>query len=344
MKILIPIISLGKFGGIKVLSNLANYWTKQGHEVTIIIPSKQKIYYPLNCKVVNLTNTESVTRLKTFFLFFKYIKKNSLYFDAIIANHNATTYPILLASKTKNIYYIQAYEPEFYDEIKNNILKKYVQKFIAWFSYFLPFTQIVNSNMYISYKNIKTTHVIYPGINLDIYFPKERNPKKSSDTFRIGCIGRKEEWKGSEDVAEAIKILHNKGYKNIEFIVAFNAVSYDNHTLVHPDGDGKLADYYRSLDILITPGHIQLDAIHYPVIEAMATKTSLITTGYFPSNESNSFLVPIKSPEEIAKKIIYVINNYDEAITKSKKAYELVEQFSWEKLSQKFISIVEDKN
>ena len=342
MKILIPIISLGKFGGIKVLSNLANYWTKQGHEVTIIVASKQTIYYPLNCKVVNLTNIESVTRLKTLFLFFKYIKKNSLYFDAIIANHNATVYPIFLASKTKNIYYIQAYEPEFYDEIKNNFLKKYVQKFIAWFSYFLPFTRIVNSNMYINYKNIKASHIVYPGIDLDIYFPKERNPKKNSDTFRIGCIGRKEEWKGSEDVAEAIKILHNKGYKNIEFIVAFNAVSYDNHTLVHPDGDGKLADYYRSLDILITPGHIQLDAIHYPVIEAMATKTPLITTGYFPSNENNSFLVPVKSPDEIAKQIIYVMNNYDKAIIKSEKAYESISQFSWEKLSHKFISIIEE--
>ena len=196
--------------------------------------------------------------------------------------------------------------------------------------------------MYINYKNIKAIHVVYPGIDLNVYFPKERKMKESSDTFIVGCIGRKEEWKGSEDVAEAIKILHNKGYKNIEFIVAFNAVSYDNHTLVHPDGDKKLADYYRSLDILITPGHIQLDAIHYPVIEAMATKTPLITTGYFPSNENNSFLVPVKSPDEIAKQIIYVMNNYDKAIIKSEKAYESISQFSWEKLSHKFISIIEE--
>lgn len=316
MKILIPILSAGKSGGIKVLTNLANKWFEMGHDVTVISTDNMtEPYYKINCNFyyidtkgqkLNSKLNEKISILQQLVSMYRYLKHESNRYDCVIANYNLTTYPIFLGSKSNNFYYIQAYEPEFYDEIKNNILKKYVQKVLAWFSYFLPFTRIVNSNMYINYKNIKTNYVVYPGIDLEIYFPKERSKKNNSDKFVIGCIGRKEEWKGSEDVAEAIKLLHHKGYENIEFVVAFNAVSYKNHTLVYPDGDKKLADFYRSLDILVTPGHIQLEAIHYPVIEAMATKTPLITTGYFPSNENNSFLVPL-NPQKILQEILYML-------------------------------------
>jgi len=345
MKILIPIFSFTKSGGMKVISNLANYWIEQGHIVTIITTTEDKPYYSTSANIINLNKKEDKLSIITrIYLLYKYIKTKSLNYDTVIANYNLTAYSVFLGSKVKNIYYIQAYEPEFYDEIKNRFFKKNLLKFLAWVTYFLPLIKIVNSNMYINYKNIKTNYVVYPGINLDIYFPKERNLKKSSDIFKIGCIGRKEEWKGSEDVAEAIKILHNKGYENIEFIVAFNTVSYSNHTLVFPDGDEQLAEFYHSLDILVTPGHIQLDAIHYPVIEAMATKTPLITTGYFPSNENNSFLVPVKSPEKIAENIEYIVNNYDKAILKTNIAYKNIEEFSWKIISEKFISIIKSNN
>ncbi|WP_341479706.1 glycosyltransferase [Clostridium algidicarnis] len=70
---------------------------------------------------------------------------------------------------------------------------------------------------------------------------------------------------------------------------------------MHPDGDDNLADYYRNLDILVAPGHIQLGAIHYPVIEAMACNVPVITTGYYPANDENSFIVPVKRPDKIAE-------------------------------------------
>lgn len=340
MKILIPIFSFTKSGGMKVLSNLANNWIDQGHIVTIITTSTDEPYYLTNADIINLNGDREISLFKRIYLLYLFIKKKSLNYDAIIANYNLTAYPVLFASKIKIFYYIQAYEPEFYDEIKNNFFKKSILKLLAWTTYFLPFIKIVNSNMYIKYKNIKTNNVVYPGINLEIFYPKKRKSKKQTDIFVIGCIGRIEEWKGSGDVSEAIKILHNKGYKNIKFVVAFNPVSYDNHSLVYPNGDKLLADFYRSLDILITPGHIQLDAIHYPVIEAMATKTPLITTGYYPSSKENSFLVPIKSPIEISEKIEYIMNNYDEAISKTDIAYVNIEEFSWEIVSKKFISII----
>lgn len=344
MKILIPLISFGKSGGIKVISNLANSWINQGHTVTIVTTTQDSPYYRVSARIVwvNSKGSKKNSVLKKIYLIFDYIRKESLNYDVVIANYNLTAYPVFFGSKTKSLYYIQAYEPEFYNEITSNRIKKWLLKFIAWLTYFLPLRRVVNSQMYKSYKNISARHVVYPGIDLKVFSPKKRNCKGKNDIFKVGCIGRTERWKGSEDVADAIRLLHNKGYDNIELVVAFNAVSYANHSLVHPDGDANLADFYHSLDILITPGHIQLDAIHYPVIEAMATKTPLITTGYYPSNQNNAFIVPVKSAAVIADQIEFVISNYEIAISKSELAYDGIDDFSWENVSHKFISIINE--
>lgn len=345
MKIMIPIISFSKSGGMKVISNLANYWVSQGHEVTIACVLHGKPYYETSANIVFIDKSKKnkLSFIKCMYLLFIFIKKFEKEFDVVMANYNTTAYPVFFAAKNKGVYYIQAYEPEFFDGIKGNYLKRKVLKLIAWVSYFLPLMKVVNSNMYMKYKNIRASSVVYPGIDLKVYWPKKRVYKNPSDIFKVGCIGRVEKWKGSEDVAEAVRILHTKGYKNIELVVAFNALTYKNHQLVFPDSDHKLAEYYQSLDVLITPGHIQLDAIHYPVIEAMATKTPLITTGYFPSSTVNSFIVSVQSPYDIAEKIIYIMSNYEEAVSKAELAYNNIYDFSWDATSKKFIKIIEDR-
>lgn len=351
MKILIPVLSLGKSGGIRVLSNLANYWMGMGNEVTIVISDQlNDPYYPVTCNLVYINSkgekikknsgikTSSIAQLRAIY---RFLKRHSYDYDAVIANYNLTAYPIALGSSAENFYYIQAYEPEFYDELDS--FKKYIYEFLAWSSYFLPLTRVVNSNLYTRYKNIVTDYIVYPGLDLNTYHPKVRKLKGKNDKFTIGCIGRDILWKGSEDVSEAVKLLHKEGYDNIELVVAFHPVSYEKHKLVQPDGDDNLSDFYRSLDILITPGHIQLDAVHYPVIEAMATCTPLITTGYYPSSKENSFIVQVKDPADIANKIKYVMNNYDFAIEKSKLGLKDIEQFSWNNIASKFLKIISER-
>jgi glycosyltransferase involved in cell wall biosynthesis len=215
--------------------------------------------------------------------------------------------------------------------------KGITQKILAWLTYFLPITRVVNADIYRNYKNLKSKYVIPPGLDLDIYYPKDFTNTIKKD-FVIGCIGRIEEWKGSNDVTEAVKILHGKGY-NVKYKVAFNPVNYDKFELVKPDGDKNLADFYKSLDILVAPGHIQLGAVHYPVIEAMACKTPVITTGYYPANNENAYIVPVKNPSLIANTIIEIMEDYEKATEKAEIAYKTVSQFDWEIVSAKFIDV-----
>lgn len=349
-KILIPVFSFSPSGGVRVFTYLANEWRKLGHDVTMVAYCGiSKPYYPVKCKVLyldiqgretnqNINTSKKASWGKCFIALLRYVKRNSHKFDVIVGTYNPTAYVISLASKVKNYYYIQAYEAEFF----NRGIRGIVLKVIAWGSYFLPLKKIVNAEIYKKYKNLSSKDVIPPGLDLSNYYPKQLiNDNKK--VLTVGCIGRTEEWKGAHDVGEAIRILHKRGYLNkIKLKVAFNKVNYENHELVQPHGDENLANYYRSLDVLVAPGHIQLGAVHYPVIEAMACNVPVITTGYYPANTNNSFIVSIKNPEEIASIIEKIYKNYSKVTEKCMIAQQDIQEFDWSIVSQKFIDIFEE--
>ncbi|MBB6631977.1 hypothetical protein [Clostridium algidicarnis] len=230
LKILIPILSFGRAGGMRVLSQLANHWKKMGCDVVFVAFYESEYpYFPVNVEIIwidnsgNQINDNTTTynvknsSFKRMYALYKYLKKHSNEYDIVLANSNKSAWPVWLGSKATNYYYIQAYEVEF---SSGRNIKTLLQKLTAWLTYFLPLYKVVNAEIYKNYKNIKCEHVIPPGLDLNIYYPKnllEKHNKK----FVIGCIGRKEEWKGADDVATAVKILHDKGY-NIKFKVAFN--------------------------------------------------------------------------------------------------------------------------
>lgn len=337
VKIIIPVFGFDKAGGYRVLSKLASEWSKIEEVEFLTFSDSKTPYFPTSAKIKALPlklNNNFLLKVK----YFKDEMNRNHKTTCIIANQNLTVWPTLFSKNKNKFYYIQAYEPEFYDEYKGNVLKKYIFKFLAWLTYFMPLTRIVNADIYKNYKNVKSKYVIPPGLDLNIYYPKKLI-KENKKTLVVGCIGRIEEWKGSQDVGRAVEILHKKGLV-IKLKVAFNPIDYENHELVKPHGDKNLADYYRSLDVLVAPGHIQLGAIHYPVIEAMACNIPVITTGYYPATNENSFIVPIKSPEKIAEILESIYYNYEEAYNKALIAQGKIKEFSWEIVAQKFLDII----
>lgn len=347
LKILIPILTIGKEGGYRVLSELSNHWTKMGHEVCILTYHENKSpYFPINAPIIWVDeygisregNTEEFKSKNSGYKrakgIYKYLKLNSEKYDIVLANHNFSVWPILMGSKTNNFYYIQAYEPEFY---YGKGIKLAIQRRMAWATYYMPLTRIVNSKYYTRYKNLKSNNVVFPGLDLDIYYPKKIEVENKSCLI-VGCIGRKETWKGAQDVALAVKMLQDRGL-NVKLKVAFSPVEGCDHELIQPHGDKNLADYYRSLDVLVAPGHLQLGAVHYPVIEAMACNVPVITTGYYPADDKNSFIVPIKRPDKIADRLEEIYNDYSLALEKTKIAQNDILQFDWNVVSKEFIDI-----
>lgn len=165
--IAIPVFGIGHSGGHRVLAKLSTEWEKKGHKVTFIDRFGQKPYFPIISKI---SIVSSKNRFLGWYNYFKYLFKNFDKFDVIIANFCLTAYPVFLASLlhgnfSKNYYYVQAYEVDFYH---SNRLKR----FLAALSYKLPFKKIVNADIYLNYKLCKSDMAVYSALDLANYFPK----------------------------------------------------------------------------------------------------------------------------------------------------------------------------
>ena len=323
MKILIPVINFGKSGGDRVLSKIADELLRFGHTVDFISSdASNDPYFPTKASIKWINNKGKTTKyhIKDTTLkdsafsiqqkltkALKKISKDS--YDIILASHSLTTLPIKKAGLThKALYYVQCYDPDSYNTaggFKNKILAYYSKK-----SYKMNLFTIVNAEIYLNYKKIKARGVLYPGIDFSLFYPKEEKiaqieKKSTNNRIIIGTIGRAARFKGTSYIINAFKII-KANYPSVELHVAFgNPMDFKTQEGIHclnPDGDKNLGDFYRSLDYYICAVYTQFGAFHYPVAEAMSCGIPVITTSYYPANESNAWMIKPQNSMEIVKK------------------------------------------
>jgi glycosyltransferase involved in cell wall biosynthesis len=357
MKILIPILGFGRTGGYRVLSELANKWLKNGHEVDFLANKASALpYFPTNAGIIWVENSGKQVEkndpaivspsifnvpnnLKSLY---RSLSKIGKCYDIIFANHCLTVWPTAFANCgfAKKYYYIQAYEPEYYAMEKG--VKSKLLELMAIQSYRFKITQICNAPIYIGYKNVKAETWIPPGIDFDIFYPKTSCTKiKEFNEIILGCIGRKEPGKGIKYAIEAFAELYESD-RRYRFHVAFGNLpenwTHPGLRVVHPKNDAELGEFYRGLDIMLAPGTVQLGAPHYPVMEAMACGIPVITTGYLPASEANSWIVPTHCTKAIVIEVQNIIlDAHDRKKEKLDHAIESIKSFSWENTSDMFI-------
>jgi glycosyltransferase involved in cell wall biosynthesis len=348
MRVIIPFFGFGRAGGYRVISRIASGLAKRGYSVTVVVPKETRPpYYPIDSDVnieyiddfgkpdVSPVLAEKICfkPFRAMVSIFLYLKRNCRGNDLIIANYNLTAYPVFLSGKGRGFYYIQAYEP---DLIEGRLLnpKIAVRKLLAWGSYLLPLNRIVNAQIYKTYKNIRSEHVIYPGIDPSDFYPRT-NWSRQPGQLTVGCIGRKEAWKGGKIAANAIRKMRELGF-NIKLSTALNPLPIEDQKLCRPSNDKELGDFYRSVDIVLVSVYGQHGAIHYPVLEAMACNVPLITTHYYPATSQNSFLIESRSEASIVEALQEAYHNYDMAIAKASTGLKVVREFYWEKIIGEF--------
>ena len=358
MKIAIPIFGFSASGGGRVLSELANQWILMGHDVTFItFGDTISPYFPTQADIIwvdyklNQIPNNNLKRInypyRIFFIRHKLIKaieKFASDFDIILANHSFTALPVSMAKvKGKKFYYIQAYETEYYSK---GGWKHWLYKQAAKNSYKYDLKRIVNCELYLDYKEIYTDMFVYPGINLDIFFPKNSKIENPNQKLILGCIGRIQKIKGTHLVLDAFRKLKQK-HKQVELHIAFGNKDLENEEgikIIQPNGDKDLAAFYRSVDVIIAPGTVQLGAIHYPVLEAFASGTSVITTGYSKADRTNSFIVPINNSNSICEAVEEIIKNPEKANEQIEIAKTIPLKFEWSISAIKMLSYFKNSN
>lgn len=358
LSILIPIIGFGKAGGYRVLSELANYWKRAGNRVVFLVDNRtQAPYFPTDADILYFDNNGALSNtlhgckgfdvkgnaLSIYIGMWRALNKIAADYDILLANHSLTALPVAFcrAGRAKKFYYVQAYEPEYYELESGGRAK--ILKLLSLLSYSLPLTQVANAPIYVNYRKVRAKAWVPPGLERTNFYRRGLLPFASGERqIVVGVIGRNEPAKGIIYALNAFEKLAESDSRYCLKVAFGNLPASWSHSkaeVVLPQNDRELAEFYRSVDVLIAPGIVQLGACHYPVLEAMACGTPVVTTGYLPADSSNAWIVPIKDSAAIAAAVKKVASlSAADRTQYLDRAVLAVEPFMWENVSEQFLA------
>lgn len=355
MRICIPMMELGEYGGVKVIFELADLLKDDGHEVDIITfnrkgtDKKLNFTTKANIKYIKLNPlTEKISNIPVLSDFIRccYLLRSIPECDLAIANYFLTVYPVWLSHRPKyKFYYCQAFEPKFfltYDDKRALSFKKILKnirdliyRYLAKKSYQFNLFMVANNKTIVEdIKNINKNKDLYipilpPMIDTSVFKPKL---SKNNEVLKIGAIASPNVWKGTEYFLRAVNILKKIGINNVEFVCAFgpppNGSPFADVKWVNPRTQKELAEFYESLDILVSP-ILLCNEFPLPPLEAMACATAVISTPIiYGKHKIHYYEIPPKDAEAIANAVIELIQNPELRERIAENGYKLSKDFS----------------
>lgn len=274
------------------------------------------------------------------------------------------------AAKAKNMkcYYEL---PTTYWEFTQNILREEVERLPLW-------AKTVNSGVNFSLEKRKRKNtelnlsdvVVVPSIFVKNTLPKHiienkkvvilpygspllknKIEKKNNDKpLRVLFVGNMGQNKGLADIFSAIKLLNTN---TIELItvgrllapLAFYKKQLPNFTYLGVQPHHKVLEIMGSCDIFCFPSLREGRAL--VMQEAMSQGLPIIITpntggeDLVVENETG-FLVPIRSPEKIAEKINWFLENRNQLYDMGIKAQQHIEKYTWERYGNSIASLIQE--
>ncbi len=345
MKIIIPVINFGRAGGYRVLSKLADSLCDLGHDVIFVVPETiPEPYYSTKAKIVKTPCSKNSRKVSGYiykmYSLYKGVKNQK--YGIVIANQHITAYLVaFLPRNFERYYYIQANETK--------LVNGSIKKLIAFLTYLLPLKKIVNSKSLLPKIVNNYVGFLPAGVDLDLFSSKSciRNDF-SKNKLRIGLIGRKEKYKGTKEIVNALSSINDDFSNRIKINIAVFKpeipTSMEDITSFRSiSSDKELAEFYSENDLIIATGLIEGGAFHYPCAEGMASGR-IVISNYAPlSNTTSSLYIDSEGVAEhdIYEKILKVLE-YDKVdIAKEvENNYLEIQEYSWFNIGKKMNDIL----
>ncbi len=198
------------------------------------------------------------------------------------------------------------------------------------------------------------SYVVHNGVSEEFFRHKG---KPSNDRFKIAVVGRLHEIKNLEFLAKLAKVL-KKSNVQADYLCVTEKHSidfpntYQRNVLKMLEEEGvkvfdympheELADFYRSVDLIITPSHFETFG-NVP-LEAITTGTPAIvnrTVGVKGALEKvglEDFVVDINNMDSVVKKIKSIKDK--RIIVDKETSNKIIERYNWESVMGEYFEVL----
>lgn len=307
MKIVIPLLSLERHGGVRDIISIANYLSGKEYTVILVVPKGRiKPNYPIDEKVQVYKlpmNGESLLDMIRALIFYAFKLPKS---DVYIANFFPTFFPLYLRShmtNTKLLYFVQDIEYYFV---------RFPLNMTALFTYIMPSAKIALSRFIKERLRQKEIKVARAGVSEEFLTePVKRNFK----TLTVGHIYRKERMKNSILFLKALREISRIGVNTIIVgdTVKLKKIEGKNVRVI-PYGDSTYLrdEFYDRIDIFVHTSNIE--GFGLPPLEAMARGCVVLLTDSGGVREyavqgDNALFIDKKNPHDLFEKIELLKDN-----------------------------------
>ena len=309
MRIGIPLLSLGSYGGVRKIIEISNYLAEK-NEVWILYP-KGRGETPFKISP-NVKLFEGPFRNRFLHLIYCINFLSLEEFDLIIFNFFPTAYLYFFVNK-KSVYFVQDVEHRFY----NNPFVK----ILALLTYLIPIKKITYNPAICEAVNCEA--LISPGVDKRTFKPLNLSRERN----RIMYIPRKEGRKGFDIFLDAIRILKEKG-EDFRVLLVGGTQDYDEKIRelgisfehLYPRDDDELARIYNSVGVFVLTSRVE--GLGFPVLEALACGTPVVATKSDGARVWGNWVILAEEAGEIADGISEVFGNFEDYLKKVKNLRE----------------------
>ena len=260
------------------------------------------------------------------------------------------TYYIFRKFKKFRVFYTM-HDVRPHDEKTNTIIWKQSELIANKCSDIIILSEFFRKTVIENYKKTNDRiHVLSLGCQQ--YYPVKEY-KKNSDRFEFVFYGRIDDYKGLDVLAKAYKIILND-YKDIIHLTIAGSGDFSNYEEDFDDIDSNnltiinrwikdeevydFFNYEKSITIIPYKNATQSGVI--PI--AMTFNSLVISTNCAGLSEQvidnyTGFLIEPNNANELAEKMIYVINNWDKAKLLSYNAKKYISDNSWNNIANKLL-------